>query len=162
MHRLAAHHPSAVRGGERLVPEAHSEHRHSVLGVAADRVLGETCLLRRARARRHDHAVGAALEQLRQIVAHHLDVGPELAEVLDEVVGERVVVVDYEHARHAQSLWSHASRMASMTAPAFASVSRTSYAGSESATMPPPAWRCTRPSFTTAERMKMQLSRSPL
>ena len=51
----------------------------------------------RARAGRDDHAVGLALEQLvdrRGVVAHDVELGAELAQVLDEVVGERVVVVD--------------------------------------------------------------------
>ena len=48
---------------------------------------------------------GARLEQLidaRLVVAHDLELGAELAEVLDEVVGEGVVVVDHEHA-HARA-----------------------------------------------------------
>ena len=59
---------------------------------------------------RDDDAVVAAREQLVDVgavVAHDLDLGPELAQVLDEVVGERVVVVDDEDAlqrpRHGQS-----------------------------------------------------------
>ena len=48
-----------------------------------------------------------ALEQLadaRPVVADDLDLGAELAQVLDEVVGERVVVVDHEHAGHRRAL----------------------------------------------------------
>ena len=55
---------------------------------------------------RDDDAVGRALEQLvdgRDVVAHDLDLGAQLAQVLDEVVGERVVVVDDEDARHGHS-----------------------------------------------------------
>ena len=40
---------------------------------------------------RDDEAIGAALEQLADlglVVADHLDLRPELAQVLDEVVGE--------------------------------------------------------------------------
>ncbi len=72
---------------------------------------------------------GAALEQLvdgRHVVAHDLGLGAQLAQVLDEVVGERVVVVDDEDAPHAHSRCLQASSMAAITAPAFASVSRTS------------------------------------
>ena len=126
VHRLAAHDRAAVGGGERLVAEAHAEHRHAALAVPADRLLREPRLLRRARAGRDDHPIGAPLEQLGQVVPHHVHVGPQLAQVLDEVVGERVVVVDDQDARHAQSPCAQASRIASITAPAFASVSRTS------------------------------------
>ena len=53
-----------------------------------------------------DHEpVGAALEQLGHlglVVADDVDLRSQLAEVLDEVVGERVVVVDYEDL-HGQS-----------------------------------------------------------
>ena len=51
----------------------------------------------RARPGRHDHARRLAREQLVHglgVVAHDVDLGPQLAQVLDEVVGERVVVVD--------------------------------------------------------------------
>ena len=68
----------------------------------------------RARARRDDDAVGRAREQLvdaRAVVAHDLELGAELAEVLHEVVGEGVVVVDHEDA-HATSLASLAARAA--------------------------------------------------
>ena len=60
------------------------------------------------------------------VVAHHVGLGPQLAQVLHEVVGERVVVVEDEDAHQAQSPWPHASSIASNTAPALASVSRTS------------------------------------
>jgi hypothetical protein len=35
------------------------------------------------------------------VVAHNLDLGPELPEELDEVIGEAVVVVEYKNARSA-------------------------------------------------------------
>src|SRR3712207_8547327 len=49
---------------------------------------------------------GLALEQLvdrRGVVAHDVELRPQLAQVLDEVVGERVVVVDDEDLRHGHS-----------------------------------------------------------
>ena len=117
-----------------------------------------------ARARGDHHAVGAAREQLVDrvhVVAHDVGLRAQLAQVLDEVVGEAVVVVDDEDL-HSQSPCAHASSIASNIAPTFASVSRYSYAGSESATTPAPACMYATPSFTTTVRMWMQVSRSPV
>ena len=51
------------------------------------------------------------------VVAHDLDLRAELAQVLDEVVGERVVVVDHEHV-HGHASWRVASSIARATARA--------------------------------------------
>src|SRR5947209_16660587 len=95
------------------------------------------------------------------VVAHDLDLGAELAEILHEVVGEAVVVVDDQHP-HAQSSWRSASSIAAMTARDLASDSWNSYSGRASATVPPPAWTCATPSLTTTVRMWMHVSRSPV
>ena len=55
----------------------------------------------RARARRDDDAVGPRRDEIgdgRAVVAHDVDLRTQLPQVLDEVVGERVVVVDDEDA----------------------------------------------------------------
>ena len=101
----------------------------------------------------------------------------EIAEVLHEVVGERVVVVDHEHARRRDdgrargrvevdgrghrenSSW--ASSMARSRAAALFWVSSYSLDGSLSATMPAPACTWATPSLTMTVRMQMQVSRSP-
>src|SRR5436305_34248 len=88
--------------------------------------------------------------------------GCQLAQVLDEVVGERVVVVDDEYSHHGHSGCSAASSSARRTARALASLSANSYAGLASATVPPPACTCATPSATTTVRMWMQVSRSPV
>ncbi len=83
---------------------------------------------RAARAGRDDQPLGSAREQLVDVggvVADDLRLAAHLPEVLDEVVGEGVVVVDDEDL-HGQSCWRQASAIAAKTAPAFASVSRTS------------------------------------
>ena len=74
---------------------------------------------------------------------------------LDQVVDERVLMVDYED--HGSSPPATAARIAE----ALASVSCSSRCGSESATIPAPAWTWTWPPVTTAVRMVMQKSRSP-
>ncbi len=87
---------------------------------APDRLDRDPRLGRRAGPGRDDEAVGAALEQLLDlglVVADDLDLGAKLAQVLDEVVGEGVVVVDHEHAhRQLQSGCSQASSTARKTA----------------------------------------------
>ena len=75
----------------------------------------------RARAGRDDDAVRPPREQLvggLGVVAHDLGLGAQLAQVLDEVVGERVVVVDHEDLHHGQAAWPRASSIARATARA--------------------------------------------
>src|SRR3954447_14764455 len=106
VHGDVAHDLAAERLGERLVAEADAERRHAGLGEAPHRLDRDAGLGGRARPGRDDHAVPPALEQLadlRRVVADDLDLRPQLAQVLDEVVGERVVVVDREDARHGHS-----------------------------------------------------------
>ena len=127
VHRLAAHHRAAVTprpapGGRGTRPAPARR-----LAVAADRLLREPGLLGRARARaRRSRGRGSRSSSSSAGRCAPRPPRPQLAQVLDQVVGERVVVVDDEHARHAQSPCAQASRIASITAPALASVSRTS------------------------------------
>ena len=119
--RLALDDRAAEGLDQRLVAEADAEHRRAGLGEGADRLDRDPGLGRRAGAGRDDEAVGAALEQLADlglVVADDLELGPELAQVLDEVVGEGVVVVDDEDAAsaQAQSGCSQASSTARKTA----------------------------------------------
>ena len=87
----------------------------------------------------------------------------QLAQVLHEVVGERVVVVEDEHLHRRQT--SPAVRrpaaIARITARDFATDSSYSYSGFASATVPPPACTCATPSLTTTVRMWIAVSRSP-
>ena len=64
---------------------------------------------------------GEQLIDARAVVANYLDLGAELAEVLDEVVGEGVVVVDHERS-HATSLTKTA-RASHLIAPIMAPAS---------------------------------------
>src|SRR3954452_6135291 len=99
--RLAAHDPSPERLGQRLVAEADAQHGHADARQRGDRRHRHARLVRRARSRRYHRAVRRALDQLLDrghVVAHHLGLRPQLAEVLDEVVGERVVVVEHQDA----------------------------------------------------------------
>src|SRR5687767_10679588 len=92
------------------------------------------------------------------VVAAHRHLGAELAQVLGEVEGERIVVVDQEdHHRSSRC----ASSRARKSACALLRVSSYSVAGTESATMPAPAWTWATPSRSTSVRMAMQQSRLP-
>ena len=99
VHRLMADDLSPPRLHERLVAEAYAERWDPGGREAADRLERDPGLVRGARPRRDDHPVIATEQQLldrRVVVAHDLELGAELAQVLDEVVGEAVVVVDDE------------------------------------------------------------------
>src|SRR5437016_1083254 len=79
---------------ERLVAQTYAERRDPRLGHAARELDRDAGLLRRARPRRDDAAIVSSREQLsdgRAVVARGLDARPQLAQVLDEVVGEGVV-----------------------------------------------------------------------
>src|SRR5262245_49012511 len=161
--RARAHHTPAEGLADALVPEADAEHRDAALREGADRGDGDAGVGRPARARRDDERVGRAREQLghgRDVVADDLDVRAELAQVLDEVVREGVVVIDHQQPRH-QSTPSRARSMAWISARALFSHSRYSRRGSESATMPAPACTETSPRFTSMVRMVIARSMLP-
>src|SRR5262249_50221472 len=97
------------------------------------------------------------------IVASHFDLGTELAQILHQIPGERVVVVDHQdHGCSRASMPLAAISAARSTARAFARVSCHSLSGTESATMPAPACTCMVPSLTRAVRIAMARSMSPL
>ena len=118
------------------------------------------------------------------VVAHDLDLRAQHQQVLVQVVGERVVVVDehdappdpghghlaardLDHGAHASvpspaaaAIVASAWASAVSTAPALAATSADSRAGTESATMPAPAWTNAVPSRSTTLRMVMAISAS--
>ena len=97
VHGRVQHHAAPERLRERLVAEAHAERGDARLGQPAHRLQRDPRLVGGARPGRDHAALVPAGEQLidgRAVVAHRVHVGAQLAEVLHEVVGERVVVVD--------------------------------------------------------------------
>src|SRR5713226_9841155 len=142
MRGFVADDPSAEGLAETLVAETHTEDRH-LSAELLDRIVGDARIVGSAGPWRDDDAV-----VLRQLTDAHLVVAedrrlhPELAEVLNEVVRERVVVVDdrepgrWRVRHHMSSAISIALNMA----PAFSSVSSNARSGRESATTPAPAW----------------------
>ena len=98
-HALGAHDVAAVARADALVTETHAEHRDPRLAERGDRVHRDAGVLGPAGTGRDEHRVGregAQLVEREGVVAVHLGLGTELTEVLDEVVDERVVVVDHE------------------------------------------------------------------
>ena len=94
-----AHHVAAERLADRLQTETHAEHRDGG-GRLLDEVEADAGFVGRAGAgREHDRVrVGADDVGGRYlVVAMHDDVRPKLAEVMDEVEGEAVVVVDQDN-----------------------------------------------------------------
>ena len=109
---------------------------------------GDAGLGRRARAGRDDDVRGreGARSRRRRSASLRTTDGclAELAHVAREVVDERVVVVEKENHACASAGEVDPERSAcerSMSARALSRVSRYSCSGSESATMPPPAWK---------------------
>ncbi len=145
---------------DRLVAEADAERRRRRRQPADD-------VERRARRGRPAGAGGddevrrrepLGLVRVELVVAQHRHLDSERPEQVREVVRERVVVVDEEHA-HADSASARsiaASRAASLFRHSWCSA-----AGSESATIPPPAWRYATPSRRTSVRMAMHVSIAP-
>src|ERR1700681_2915263 len=81
-----------------LVPEAYPEDRNFAREALHQRHR-DAGFVGRARARRDDDLLGSPrtyLLQVDRVVAMHVHVGAQLTQVLRQVVGERVVVVDQE------------------------------------------------------------------
>ena len=98
---------AAERLADRLVAQADAEDRHAP-GQPADRLHRDAGLVGglRARARSPGGSGRSASTPATSIgvVAAHLHLGAQLPEVLDEVVGEAVVVVDHDDPWHRRPL----------------------------------------------------------
>src|SRR5262249_27896548 len=134
--------PAAEHLAHALMAEAHAEQGRCA-GESPDHVHRDPGLVRRARPGRDRARVrrplGDRVEPDR-VVALDRDLGAELAEVLREVVGERVVVVDQQELHGAVRSAVRAIATARSTARALLTVSWYSVSGTESATSPAPAW----------------------
>ena len=180
---LGADDVAAVGGADGLVAQAHAQDR-LLAGEGLDDGHRDAGLGRRARAGRHADAVGVERGDLFQgdlVVARHAHVLAQFTEVLDQVVGKRVVVVDHQQhfflqAGRRAARGGHWGRRASQmgssrpcwtcsaarsTARALASVSAHSASGLESATMPAAACTYSVPSLMTPVRMAIATSISP-
>jgi len=99
VHQPAAHDLAAEVLADRLVAEAHAEQRAFLGGAGGDQVEADTRLVRRAGAGRDQEALRTAGEGFgrgQRIVAHHFHLGAQFHDVMDQVPGEAVVIVDDE------------------------------------------------------------------
>src|SRR5262249_13785898 len=136
--RLGARDRGAVCLADRLVAETDAEDRRRAAETAYD-LERHTRLVGIARPRRDHDAFGSLCDDrvaAQGVVGAALERGPQLAEILQEVVGEGVVVVDEEDHRPVPA----ASLSARIMPRALEQVSSHSVFGSESATMPAPTW----------------------
>ena len=101
VHRLRrAHHLAAEHLTDRLVAEADAQQRHLLLGGGADEIHADAGLVRRAGAGREHDAGGLQRHGLVDrdlVVAMHDALRAEIAQKVDEVVGEAVVIIDQEN-----------------------------------------------------------------
>src|SRR5262245_2066312 len=157
--RLRARDRRAVRLADRLVAEADAEDRRG-RAEPLDDLQRHARLIRIARAGGDHDALGTLGDDrvaADRVVAHDLQRRTQLAEVLDEVVREGVVVVDDEDHRSVPA----ARRSARIMPRALEHVSSHSVFGSESATMPAPTCTEARRPWQTTVRIVMQESRFP-
>src|ERR1017187_245452 len=160
--------PAAEGQPDGLVPEAHAQQRHGCPRRLAHQGHADAGILRTAGpGRQHDgrRLGGDDIAGAASVVAHDRGVRTELSEVLHEVEGERVVVVDH-HDAAAQPACERAHRLltraiASTAAASLLSISRASSSGVESATIPAAACRYARPSTTTTLRRAIAVSSTP-
>src|SRR5258708_28433159 len=144
--------------------EAYAEGRDPPLRSAADELRRATRDLGPAGPGGNDDAIRVPVEgrvERRIVGPQDEQLGAEPVHRLREVEGERVVVVDEQHAGHGRTGLPSTSSIARRSAPALARVSASSAAGSESATIPAPAWIRQTPPAMSAVRIAMQVSSVP-
>src|SRR5204863_5958688 len=123
---------------DRLVSQAHAKNRHG-LAELLNHCHRDAGILRTARSRRNDNSIRTGLDDVgerHRIVAHDEHVSAELAQILNEVVGKRIVVVDDAHHAYSPACASSSARNSAF---ALSRVSSYSAAGFESITIPAPA-----------------------
>jgi hypothetical protein len=100
VHKMGgAHHSASESFADRLVPETNSQHWNFSREMP-DQIDADARLMRRARTGGDDNPLGPHVLDLAHghlIIAANLDLAAQLPNVLDQVVGERIVVVEYEN-----------------------------------------------------------------
>src|SRR6185369_8572977 len=151
---------AAKRFANRLVPEADAEDRDLSCEAAYRRNRNSGIGGSTRPGRDHDSTAFTFINfiQCDRVVAEDLRIGSELAEVLHEVVGERIEVVDDQQHTYAPA---SAMAMAFCSARDLFSVSSYSLLGCESATMPAPACTLATPSRNSIVRIAIHESKLP-
>src|SRR5438067_2451540 len=157
-----ANYLSAKHFANRLMAETHTKYGCGLM-EASNHVFRDARIRRYTRPRRnHDPRRCQPLDFVEAdlIIAIHAQFFTQLAEVLDEVVRERIVVIDDEnHSPLSSSNPFCASVISRIRALDLFTVSMYSFSGIESATIPPPAWTYPLLPRTTRVRIAMHASR---
>lgn len=139
MHRpLGTDDPSTEGLSNTLMPQTDSEDGN-LSSHLQDGLHGETCLFGSAGSWRDDEKFGLFFFKglkIDQVVSIDLANLTQFTKVLNQVIGEGIIVIDQKDHRSP----SPASSMALKTARALFRVSSYSFSGIESATIPAPVW----------------------
>ncbi len=96
-HLRRADDAAAVSLADGLMPETHAEQRHAHLAVRSHKIEADARLIRVARARRHDDGLRAVRQRFGYrdlVIAHDAALRPQFAEIMHEIVGKAVVIID--------------------------------------------------------------------
>ncbi len=133
---------AAVGLADALVSQTNPQHRRLSAQFGND-LQGDAGLVRRAGARGNNDVIGPQHPDLTDadpVVAHHFYFFADLTQILHQVVGEGVVVVDHQnHGSLCRYVIDCAKAAAFIIAFALLWVSRHSFSATESWTMPAPA-----------------------
>ena len=102
MHQPAANDLPAEMLTDGLMAKTHAEQRAVRIGTRRDEFEADACRVRGARPGRNQERLGPARHRLpsrNRIVADNLDLGAQLHQIMDQVPGEAVIIVDNEDHR---------------------------------------------------------------
>lgn len=146
---------------DRLMPQADAQGR-DLGGEGVKNLEGDSGAGRLARSGADEDPPGVEAGDLKRcdlVVSKDLDLRSQLLQVLDQVVGKGVVVIN--HHDHAPTAPSSRSLYALKRPRALFKVSSYSLSGIESATIPAPVWAKSSPPVEKRVRMMMQKSIFP-
>src|SRR3984893_13668805 len=164
---LRPHYFAAKTLRDALMAEANAEN-WNLRSELADQFGTDSCVFRTTRTRRNTDPVRFKFLDFvdRNFVVplyHQIDI-VHLAEKLNEIIGEGIIVIDdqqFHSSSPSQSSFFSARTIADSIAFALLTHSSNSLVGFESATMPAPACKYAFPFFKIIDRMAMQLSCDP-
>jgi len=99
VHQSSAYDLTAKMLADRLMTEAYAKERRPSVGAGGDKIKADACLVRGAgswREKKCARAAGKCLARRNSVVSNDFDFGSQLHQIVDEVPGEAVVIVDDE------------------------------------------------------------------
>ena len=121
MHQPAALDGAAEMLADCLMAETYAHQRLARIGAGRDQIEADARLVGRAGAGRNEEACCIGAQRLgggHRVIALHAHLGPQLHQVMDEVEGEAVVIVDDDYLRggdHCASAFSSATDCAAFS-----------------------------------------------